>query len=517
MKLESYLNGAWRAGDGLGRELVNPVTGESIAWADASGLDLKAALAYARDTGGRSLGALSFAQRGAVLKSIASVLQDNRDTYFQIARENSGNTEADASVDIDGAIFTLKTYARYGASLGDARTLIEPGQDQLARDPVFFSRHIWTTRPGVAVQINAFNFPSWGMWEKIAQALLAGVPSLAKPATATALLSERMIRDVIAANVVPAGAISLLCGNAAGLVAALGPMDSVAFTGSADTATILRREIADMVAGPRLTVEADSVNATILGDDLSVNDAIFDLAQREAIKALCVKAGQLCTNIRRIFVPAGIADAFSDALVAKVSSLSVGDPADERTRIGPLINAAQRDDAHAKIDRLSAETRLMAQAQLPDVSPLSGFVAPRLLRCDDPFAARAVHETEVFGPCATIIPYTSREDAFALAVRAEGSLALSLFSGDPVLQSQVISQLGPWNGRILMVDGEVGKAHTGHSNVMPQCVHGGPGRAGGGEELGGLRGLRFHMQRSAVQASPTALGRLAERSAECSL
>ncbi|WP_372602698.1 3,4-dehydroadipyl-CoA semialdehyde dehydrogenase [Actibacterium sp.] len=517
MKLESYLSGQWVAGSGAGRPLVNPVTGAEIARADASGLDLAGGIAFARDTGGAALGALTFAERGELLKAVADVLIANRDAYVRIARENSGNTASDASVDIDGGIVTLKTYARLAKSLGNARSLIEPGQDQLARDPVFFSRHVWTSRPGVAVQVNAFNFPSWGMWEKVAVALLAGAPSLAKPATATSLLSYQMVRDVIAAGVLPAGALSLICGGGEGLVDALGPMDSIAFTGSADTGAMFRQALAGRAAAPRLTVEADSVNATILGPDVTPDSPVFDLALREAAKALTIKAGQLCTNIRRILVPAALAPAFAEALGAKVSALAVGDPADEATRVGPLINVAQRDTALENIARLGAEARTVATASLPDVAPNSGFVAPQLLLCDDPTAARAVHEIEVFGPCATILPYADLDQAVQLGAAGEGSLALSLFSDDRAVQAGVVAGLAPWHGRILMVDAEVGRNHTGHSIVMPQCAHGGPGRAGGGEELGGARGLRFHMQRTAIQGGPSALAALADAACELSL
>ncbi|MEZ5932091.1 MAG: 3,4-dehydroadipyl-CoA semialdehyde dehydrogenase [Alphaproteobacteria bacterium] len=517
MKLESYLEGRWQAGTGEGRALVDPVSGEEIARADASGLDVAAALAHARDKGGAALAALTFAERGALLKAIADALQAKRPDYDAVARENSGNTAADAAVDIDGGIFTLRTYARLGKALGDARSVIEPGQEPLARDPVFFARHLWTTRPGVAVQINAFNFPSWGMWEKIAQATLAGVPSFAKPATATAMLSERMVKDVIAAGVVPDGVLSLLCGSADGLVLALGPMDSVAFTGSAATGLVLRRQLAEMAAAPRLTIEADSVNATVIGPDAAPGTALFDLAVREATKALSVKAGQLCTNIRRIFVPASMAKEFVAALGARVEALAVGDPADAATRVGPLINASQRDEARSSIERLSAETEIVAQATLPEVAAGSGFVAPTLLSCIDPAGARLVHEIEVFGPCSTVLPYGDLGEAIALGTRAEGSLALSLFSDDAEVQAAVVSGLGPWHGRLLLVDQEVGKAHSGHAIVMPQCVHGGPGRAGGGEELGGQRGLRFHMQRTALQAGPGALSRLSADAVEQTL
>ncbi|BCH20342.1 3,4-dehydroadipyl-CoA semialdehyde dehydrogenase [Mesorhizobium sp. L-8-3] len=517
MRLQSYLAGRWQSGTGAGRPLVNATTGVEIARADATGLDIRGALDHAREKGGAALRAMTFAQRGALLKAVADALQARRDEYGAIARENSGNTAADASVDIDGGIFTLKTYARLGQLLGDTTRILEPGQEQLARDPVFFARHVWATRPGVSVQINAFNFPSWGMWEKVAQATLAGVPSLAKPAVATALLSEAMVRDVVAARVVPDGVLSLVCGSGEGLVEALGPMDSVAFTGSSATAMVLRIQVAGMAAAPRLTVEADSVNATILGPDVKPGQAVFDLALREAVKALSVKAGQLCTNIRRILVPAEIEQEFTGALAAMVSVLRVGDPADESTRVGPLINVAQREEALRNIDRLSAETKVVAQAVLPDVAESSGFVAPTLLRCAEPASGSAVHELEVFGPCATVLAYRDLTEAIVLATKAEGSLALSLFSEDAGVQARAVAELGPWHGRLMLVDGEVGKAHTGHAIVMPQCVHGGPGRAGGGEELGGLRGLRFHMQRSAVQGGPRMLATIAEHAAEQAL
>jgi len=514
MKLSSYLSGEWVEGRGAGRALVNPVTGEEIARADASGLDLSRAMHHARKQGGAALAGLSFAARGAILKAIADVLIAHRAEYEEIARHNSGNTAVDAAIDIDGGIGTLKYYARLGQGLGDATRLVEAGQDQLARDPVFFARHFWTTRPGVAVQVNAFNFPSWGMWEKVAQATLAGVPSLAKPATATALLSWRMMRDVIEAGVTPPGMLSLLCGGGEGLVDVLGPMDSLAFTGSAATARSFRQAMASRELPPRLTVEADSVNATILGPDAGPGSALFDLAVWEAVKALSVKAGQLCTNIRRILVPKAFEADFSAALAAKVEALVVGDPALESTRVGPVINLAQKDEALANLERLSAETQIVAEAKLPDFGPNAAFVAPTLMRCDDPASAHAVHTVEVFGPCATILPYDGVAQAVGLGKAGEGSLALSLFSNDPAVQQAALSGLGPWHGRLLMVDDVVGKAHTGHAIVMPQCVHGGPGRAGGGEELGGVRGLRFHMQRSAVQASPNALEGLVAQAAE---
>ncbi len=523
MKLESYVEGKWVAGTKEGRPLYNAATGEIVARADSSGVDMAAALAFARQKGGAALSGLTFAERGALLKAIADVLTANRAKYGEIARINSGNTAVDAGIDIDGGIGTLKYYARLGQGLGGHKTIAEAGQDQLTKDPVFFSRHLWTSRPGAAVQINAFNFPSWGLWEKVAVALLAGVPSVAKPATATAWLSHEMVRDAVAAGAVPVGALSLICGGGEGLPDALEPMDSLAFTGSSGTAAGLRANRNILLKAPRVTIEADSVNATILGPDAAQGAAVFDLAVQEIVKALSVKAGQLCTNIRRVFVPAPVLDGLKEAVLQRLAELPVGDPADPAVRIGPLVNAAQRDDALEKIGQLRAEASLVAGGAIPNeiagADPeAGGFLSPTVLVCSDPQAGRVVHEVEVFGPCVTLMPYASLSSAAAMAgSRAGGSLAVSLFSGDADAGAEAAARLAPWHGRVLVVDEEVGKRHTGHPIVMPQCVHGGPGRAGGGEELGGLRGLRLHMQRTAVQGSPALLKKLCAQAAEASL
>ncbi len=522
MRLTSCVEGEWRDGQGEGRPLVNPVTGEKLAEADSSGLDMKGALRFARDKGGAVIGEMSFAERGALLKNVADTLVANRDKYEAIARTNSGNTKTDAAVDIDGGIGTLKYYARLGQSLGGARMIGEFGEDQLAKEPVFFSRHYWTSRPGVAVQINAFNFPSWGMWEKIAVATIAGSPSIAKPATATALLSHEMMKDVLAAGVVPSGVLTIVCGAGEGLLEAVGPMDSIAFTGSAGTGLHVRSHPGVLSSGARVTIEADSVNGTILGPDVAPGTPLFDLAVREITKALSLKAGQLCTNIRRIFVPRQHAQAFADAVLEAVRALKVGDPSDESVRVGPLINRRQQRDALDSIARLASDAKLLTGSDLPDNLDAAcrengAFVAPTLLFCEQPGEVRSVHEIEVFGPCATIMPYDDLGEAIVLAIRGGGSLALSCFTEDGDVQLAVTSQLGPWHGRIMFVDATTGRNHTGHGIVMPQCVHGGPGRAGNGEELGGLRGLRFHMQRSAIQGSRAVHETLAARVAQAGL
>lgn len=522
MKLESYVEGRWRQGTAEGRPLVDPVNGEVLGYVDSTGIDGVAALAHARTVGSPALRALTFAERGALLRAIADTLSANRAAYGEIARRNSGNTAFDAAVDIDGGIATLKVYARYGQQLGDARILVEPGSVQLAKEDVFRARHVWTTLPGAALHINAFNFPCWGLWEKVSVAFLAGVPAVAKPASATAWLAHQMVRDVVDAGILPKGALSLVCGSGEGLLDGLRANDALSFTGSADTALTLRSHRNVLAAAPRINIEADSINSTILGPDAKPGAPAFDLLVREVMNGFTIKAGQMCTNIRRIIVPAGQLGAVRDALAEKIAKVKVGDPADESVRMGPLVSKGQQRAAFEGIAALKAEARLVAGGGVPDAlaggDPEKGaFLAPTLLECADPDGAKAVHEVEVFGPAATLIPYRDAGHAAKLANRGGGSLAISLFSDDADFTASTVAAIAPAHGRIMTVDQTVGKNHTGHQMALAHCVHGGPGRAGGGEELGGLRGLRFYMQRSAVQGSPALIDRLAGEAVETAL
>lgn len=522
MLLENYLEGRWAAGSGEGTALIDPVTGAELARAGSDGLDLGAALAYARDTGGPALRAMSYAERAALLRAVADVLAANRDAYVRIALENSGNTAGDAAMDIDGGIGTLKYYAAVGKGLGDHRYLMEPNLERLARDEAFQAGHIWTPITGVAIHINAFNFPSWGMWEKAAVALLAGVPVFEKPATATSLLSHAMVRDVVAANALPTGALSLLCGGGHHLLDHVQSDDAVAFTGSAETAARLRATPRVIETNVRFAVEADSLNLALLGPDVAPGSEEFKLFVKEVVREMTVKAGQKCTAIRRILAPADRIEALSAALSERLAGVTVGDPRNETVRMGPLINRSQQETAWAGIERLRREATVVfggtRDFALVDADAERGcFVPPTLLRCDDPRAARIVHEVEVFGPVATLMPYEDTEQAFALAARGGGSLVASVFTGDDAFAAEAAAALGSSHGRVYIIDAAVGASGTGHGVVMPQCVHGGPGRAGGGEELGGLRGLRFYHQRSAVQASVGRLEALKANAAVVSL
>ena len=516
--LESYLSGRWMRGEGVETRLVDPVKGDELATVSAKGVDLADALAFARMHGQAGLRSLSYAQRGKLIGAVADVLAANRARYEDIAIANSGNTRTDAAIDIDGGIGTLKYYARLGSGLGEAQTLLDEKPVRLAKAENFQAIHLMLPRRGVAIHINAFNFPSWGLWEKAAVSLLAGVPVLAKPASATALLAHAMVKDVVAAKVLPEGALSLLSGGAGELLAALTSDDLIAFTGSADTAARVRGHPNVVARSVPVNIEADSINAALLAPGVAAGSAAFDAFVREVVREMTVKAGQKCTAIRRIFVPAGEADAVADALAAKLKGTKVGDPRVADTRMGPLVTRGQQAAAFDGIRRLLSEAAIVCGgADAPDLDGIdknrSAFVAPTLLKLNDASSARAVHEVEVFGPAATIVPYGDEQDAAALIARGGGSLVASVYGDDQEFLVRIVSEIGPSHGRILAVDPAIATAHTGHGIVMPQCNHGGPGRAGAGEELGGLYGLRFYHQRLAVQGSSDLLASLQAKAA----
>jgi 3,4-dehydroadipyl-CoA semialdehyde dehydrogenase len=511
--LESYLSGRWVRGEGVETQLVDPVKGDELATASTKGVDLKAALEFARTQGQGGLRTMSYAERGKLVGALADVLIANRARYEDIAIANSGNTKTDAAIDIDGGIGTLKYYARLGAGLGDARMLLDEKPVRLAKAENYQAIHLMMPRRGVAIHINAFNFPSWGLWEKAAVSLLAGVPVLAKPASSTALLAHAMVKDVIAAKVLPDGALSLLCGGAGDLLDGLTSDDVIAFTGSADTARRVRGHAGVVAKSVPVNIEADSINAALLAPGSAPGSAAFDAFVREVVREITVKAGQKCTAIRRIFVTADQADAVADALAAKLKGTKVGDPRQADTRMGPVVTRGQQAAAFDGIRRLASEAVIVCGgADAPELDGIdsnrSAFVAPTLLKLADAGAAAAVHEVEVFGPAATIVPYRDEADAVALVARGGGSLVASVYGEDQAFLARMVRAIGPSHGRLLMVDPSIASAHTGHGIVMPQCNHGGPGRAGAGEELGGLYGLRFYHQRLAVQGSSDLLASL---------
>ncbi|MCM5682780.1 3,4-dehydroadipyl-CoA semialdehyde dehydrogenase [Schlegelella sp. S2-27] len=511
--LSNHLAGRWQHGSGPGTPLFDPVLGTELARVSSEGLDLAEGFDYARETGGTALRALTYRQRAALLAEVGQVLQAHREAYYDISMANSGTTRKDSGVDIEGALYTLAQYAKWGESLGDARALLDGDAMRLAKDGTFQSQHLLTPVRGLALFINAFNFPAWGLWEKAAPALLSGVPVVVKPATATAWLTQRMVADVTAAGVLPPGALSIVCGSSKGLMDPLRPFDVVSFTGSADTAALIRSHVAVTRHSVRVNIEADSLNAALLLPDASPGSASFELLVGEVVREMTVRSGQKCTAIRRVFVPGHCYDAIAEAISAKLRGIAVGNPRSDGVRMGSLVSREQLDGVRAGLAQLREQAELLhdgASHPIVDADPaVAACMGPTLLGARDAHAASLVHEVEVFGPVATLLPYRDLGEAQALIRRGEGSLVASVYGTDPQQIAEAAAALADSHGRVHAVSPEVASLHTGHGNVMPMSLHGGPGRAGGGEELGGLRALNFYHRRSAVQAGAAAIERLA--------
>jgi oxepin-CoA hydrolase/3-oxo-5,6-dehydrosuberyl-CoA semialdehyde dehydrogenase len=509
-RLSSYVGGRWVEGGAGGQTLVNPATEEPLATASSEGVDLAAALDYARATGGPALRALSFAERGALLKGMADALQGARDELLEIGVRNCGNTRSDAKFDVDGAIATLLAYAELGGQLGAGKFLADGEGLQLGRSPRFHGQHLQVPRHGVAVHINAFNFPAWGLAEKAAAALLAGMPVLSKPATGTAMLAQRAMQVIAAKKLLPEGALQLLIGAPRNLPELLGAQDVLAFTGSGETGERLRALPNVIHHSVRVNVEADSLNAAVLGPDAGASGDLYELFLKEVARDVTQKAGQKCTAIRRVLVPAEHAAAVRDDLAGLLAGTKVGNPAEEDVRMGPLTNAAQLAEVREGVQRLGAEGRLVtggAQALLPK----GYFLAPTLFEFAPGAKAEAVHAREVFGPVVSILPYEG--NPAPLAARGGGGLVCSLYSEDAAWLDDAVAGIAPHHGRIYIGHPKI-ELSPGPGTVLPQLVHGGPGRAGGGEELGGRRALAFYLQRVAIQGSRPLVQGLAKGGAQ---
>jgi oxepin-CoA hydrolase/3-oxo-5,6-dehydrosuberyl-CoA semialdehyde dehydrogenase len=513
--LRSFVGGAWVEGTGTLETLVNPATEEALARAGSGGVDRASALDFARRKGGPALRAMSFAERGGLLKAMADTLTVRRNELLDLSVTSGGNTRSDAKFDVDGATFTLSAYAEMGMALGDARFLADGEGVTLGRSPRFHGQHVAVPRHGVAVHINAFNFPAWGFAEKAAVALLAGVPVLTKPATSSSVLTHRMFEILVEKQVLPAGALSLLVGGVGDLLEHLGPQDVVAFTGSSDTGMKIRALGSVIRHSVRVNVEADSLNAAILGPDVEPGSETWDYALKDVLRDMTQKAGQKCTAIRRILVPTGAAARLRDDLVERLKGVTVGNPADENVRMGPLATAGQLQDVRSGVGRLAADGRTV----FGSAEPLAGvgappgkgfFVSPVLLEVEPGAAAPAVHSHEVFGPVATLVPYSGQPEAAAeIVARGSGGLVSSVYSEDGAFTSAVVLGLAPYHGRVFLGTAKVAELSPGPGTVLPQLVHGGPGRAGGGEELGGLRGLAFYMQRVALEGAKPLVEKIA--------
>jgi oxepin-CoA hydrolase/3-oxo-5,6-dehydrosuberyl-CoA semialdehyde dehydrogenase len=516
MNLQSYVCGAWQGGRDNGVAMRDATTGEFIAQASSAGIDFAAVLAHARDTGGPQLRAMTFHERAGLLKALAKRLSELKQEFYALSYR-TGATMNDSMIDIDGGIGTVFVFAGKGSrELPNARIYVDGGVEGLSKGGTFVGQHLYVSREGAAVHINAFNFPVWGMLEKLAPTLLAGLPAIVKPATATAYLTELVVRRIIESKILPEGALQLVCGSLGDLFDHLDCQDAVSFTGSAQTASRLRAHPAIIRHAVPFIAETDSLNSSILALDAAPGTTEFDLFVKEVVREMTVKAGQKCTAIRKALVPAAAAGEVIAALQAALKKIVVGDPRLEDVRMGPLVSQEQRSDVLARVAELRSEADLVAgsldQFELKGADRTRGaFVPPLLLLARDPPTARAIHAVEAFGPVATVVPYRDTDDAITLARRGEGSLAASIFCADDALASRIVLGLAPYHGRILVVNRTCAKESTGHGSPLAPLIHGGPGRAGGGEEMGGIRGVLHYMQRTAVQGSPDTITAISGR------
>jgi oxepin-CoA hydrolase / 3-oxo-5,6-dehydrosuberyl-CoA semialdehyde dehydrogenase len=508
--LESYLAGQWTTGKGEGAPVADAVTGDHLHNVSSEGLDLAAAVSHARSVGGPALRALTFPERAALVKAAATAVSERKQELYDLSAQ-AGATRSDAKVDVDGGFGTALVYAGLGKrGLPDDTVIVEDEPIQLGREGLFLGQHLLTSRRGVALQINAFNFPVWGMLEKLAPALLAGVPTIVKPATPTAYIAQHAVRIMVEAGALPDGAIQIICGSIPGVFDQLGGQDSVGFTGSADTAAKLRGDAAVTQRSVRFNAEADSLNSSILGPDAGPGTPEFDLFVAALITEMTVKAGQKCTAIRRAFVPRERLDDVTDAVSAKLSEVVVGAPGAEGVTMGALVGLDQREDVRGKVAELAAgTTTVFGDPRAVEVvgadAERGAFISPVLLRSDDPEVA-AVHAVEAFGPVSTLLPYESAAQVVDLVARGQGSLAGSVVSYDDDFTREVVLGIASHHGRVLALDRDSAPESTGHGTPMPQLVHGGPGRAGGGQEEAGLHAVYDHLQRTAVQGSKARLG-----------
>jgi len=509
--LSSWVEGGWvtpEIEDVAGAPIHDAVTGEEICRLSTAGIDMAAVLDYGRRVGGPALAALTFHQRAALLKALASYLREHRDELYALSAR-SGATRGDSMFDVDGGIGVLFSYASKGRRELPADTVLLDGDlEPLGKGGTFVGQHIWTPLRGVAVQINAFNFPVWGPLEKFAPAFLAGVPSLIKPASPTAYITHRLVQLIVDSGLLPDGSLQLITGSAGDLLDHLIEQDLVGFTGSASTARKLRTHPAVVANGVRFTGEADSLNCSILGPDGVPGTPEFDVFVKSLTTEMTVKAGQKCTAIRRAIVPNSLLGAVGEAASARLAKVVVGHPADPTVRMGALAGLEQREEVRRSLKALLDVTTVVFGD--PDQVKVVGadadrgaFLSPILLRANGDRAEP--HEVEAFGPVSTLIGYETVDDAISLAIRGKGSLVGSLITHDPEVAKQVVLGIAPWHGRLLVLDRDDAGESTGHGSPLPALVHGGPGRAGGGEEMGGLRGMHHHMQRTAIQSSPNML------------
>jgi len=509
MKLENYITGNWIAGDGEGQLLFNAVTGEAVASASTKGLDFKKILQYGREVGNPALRKMTFHERGNMLKALATHLRKHLPELYAVSYK-TGATKADSWVDIEGGIGNLFANASLRRKFPNEVFCVDGDSHNLSKNNTFMGTHILVPKDGVAVHINAFNFPVWGMLEKIAVNLLAGMPAIVKPATITSYLTEAIVKKIIASGILPEGSLQLICGSAGDLLDHVTSQDVVTFTGSASTGLMLKSNQQILKENVPFNMEADSLNCIVLGNDVTPDKPEWDIFIKEVRKEMTLKAGQRCTGIRRIFVPQNKMEDVWKAIAASLSQTVIGNPLNEKVRMGSLAGQSQRNEVKEQVQKLLASSQIIYGSldgvDVVDADSNTGaFMSPILLMNENPFQAKEVHEVEAFGPVSTIMPYKSMDEAITLSKLGKGSLCSTIVTADHKTARQYVIGAATHHGRILVLNNECAKESTGHGSPLPLLVHGGPGRAGGGEEMGGLRGVKHYLQRTALQGSPTTI------------
>ncbi len=508
--LENYAEGKWVKGQGTGQTLFNASTGEALYSASSKGLDFGAMMHYGRTKGREKLSKMGFHDRGLMLKKLALHLQAKKRDFYTISFQ-TGATKVDSWIDIEGGIGNLFTYASLRRQFPNEPFFLEGQVANLSKEGTFIGHHIMTPKEGVAIHINAFNFPVWGMLEKIAVNLLAGVPAIVKPATITSYLTEAVVKEIIASEILPEGSLQLVCGSARGILDHVEMGDTVTFTGSASTGHMLKATPRLAETGVHFTMEADSLNCCVLGKDVTPDMPEFDIFIKEVAREITVKAGQKCTAIRRVIVPEEQVENVKNALGARLEKNIIGNPTNENVRMGPLAGTDQRNDVLEAVEKLQVENDLIIGNANEHFDVLDGdvekgaFLKPMIFFNDAPYEKLACHNVEAFGPISTIMPYNDLEDAIALAKLGKGSLVGSIVTANNTIAKDFLMGSASTHGRILILNKDCAKESTGHGSPMPLLTHGGPGRAGGGEEMGGVRGVAHYMDRTAIQGSPTTI------------
>jgi oxepin-CoA hydrolase/3-oxo-5,6-dehydrosuberyl-CoA semialdehyde dehydrogenase len=512
---QNYILGNWMTGDGIETQLFHAVTNAEIGSVSSAGIDYEQVLDYGRRTGGRALRKMTFQERGRMLKALALFLMERKDRYYEVSSW-TGATKVDSWIDIEGGIGNLFANASLRRQFPDLPYYVDGSAAPLSKNGTFIGHHIMVPKEGVAVHINAFNFPVWGMLEKIAVNLMAGVPALVKPSEYTCYLTEVVVRDIISSKILPEGSLQLICGLGRGILDHVDARDIVTFTGSAATGKILKGLPRISQESVSFNLEADSLNATVLGQKATPGTVEFDLFIKETVKEITIKAGQKCTAVRRIMVPENVIDEVQSAISARLASTKIGNPSEEGVRMGPLATRLQAERVRASVEELSKSQRIVF-GDLDDFEIIGAsakreaFFSPILFRNDNPFHQTACHDIEAFGPVATIMPYKDLDDAIELAKMGKGSLVSSIVTPDNQEARDYVVGAASMHGRILVLNEQCAKESTGHGSPMPLLTHGGPGRAGGGEEMGGKRGVLHYLQRTAIQGHPTTITAITEQ------